>query len=62
MIDVGLTVEAGWAVVEANPCWGAGIYACDPSAVLNVLARACLPAHDVAVVDQRWFIKRTVEW
>jgi hypothetical protein len=41
VIDVGQIEERGWAVVEANPAWGSGIYGCDPDAVLKVIHRAC---------------------
>ena len=30
MIDAGWIAGKGWAVVEQNAAWGAGIYACDP--------------------------------
>jgi hypothetical protein len=43
VVDVGLIVGRGWAVVEANAAWGSGIYGCDPIAVLNVVRRACRP-------------------
>lgn len=38
VIDVGLIRGFGWAVVEANPAFGAGIYGCDPKRVLPVVA------------------------
>ncbi|GAA0267518.1 hypothetical protein GCM10009527_074730 [Actinomadura nitritigenes] len=44
VLDVGLVKGRGWAVVETNAAWGAGLYGCDPQAVLRVLARACAPA------------------
>jgi hypothetical protein len=44
VVDVGLIKGRGWAVVETNAAWGAGLYGCDPQAVLRVLARACAPA------------------
>jgi hypothetical protein len=37
VIDVGIIRNRGWAVVEQNAPWGAGIYACDPDKVLDVL-------------------------
>lgn len=37
VIDVGLIEGRGWACVEQNAAWGAGLYACDPDAVLDVL-------------------------
>jgi hypothetical protein len=40
-VDVGVIQNRGWAVIECNAAWGAGIYGCDPAAVLRVLRRAC---------------------
>ncbi len=40
VLDVGLTEEHGWAVIEANPCWGAGLYGCDPVSVLQAIRHA----------------------
>ncbi|KPF67147.1 hypothetical protein IP84_13360 [beta proteobacterium AAP99] len=40
VIDVGTIQGKGWACVEQNAAWGAGIYGCDPTAVLRVLQRA----------------------
>jgi hypothetical protein len=40
VVDVGFITGAGWACVEQNAAWGAGIYGCDPDAVLEVLQRA----------------------
>jgi hypothetical protein len=37
VVDVGTIEGAGWACVEQNAAWGAGIYGCSPSAVLEVL-------------------------
>lgn len=37
VIDVGKLANGCWAVVEANPAWGSGIYGCDPSKILSVL-------------------------
>jgi hypothetical protein len=42
-LDVGLLSSGEWAVVEANPVWAAGLCACDPAAVLDVLERAAEP-------------------
>ncbi|MGK7928824.1 MAG: ATP-grasp domain-containing protein [Spirulina sp.] len=36
-LDVGIIRDRGWAVVEQNAVWGAGIYGCDPVEVLQVL-------------------------
>lgn len=38
VLDVGIIENRGWAVVEANPAFGAGIYGCDPEKVLKVVA------------------------
>lgn len=43
VIDVGLIRYTGWAVVEANPAWGAGILDSSPDKVLDVLRRATVP-------------------
>ncbi len=40
VIDVGVIRGRGWAVVEQNCAWGAGIYGCDPVVVLEVLRHA----------------------
>ena len=40
VVDVGLIEGRGWAAVEQNAAWGAGIYGCDPDAVLDVLYAA----------------------
>lgn len=41
VVDVGRIRGRGWAVVEANPAYGSGLYGCDPTAALTVIARAC---------------------
>lgn len=43
VLDVGMTRNCGWAVIECNAAFAAGIYGCDPVAVLSVLRRACKP-------------------
>jgi ATP-grasp domain, R2K clade family 2 len=42
VIDIGIIQGKGWAIVEQNSAWGAGIYGCDPSAVLEVLRYAAI--------------------
>ena len=37
VLDVGIIRDRGWAVVECNECWASGIYACDPTRVLETL-------------------------
>ncbi|GAA0702150.1 hypothetical protein GCM10010193_66190 [Kitasatospora atroaurantiaca] len=51
VVDIGPTA-AGWAVVEANPAWASGGYACDPDRVLDVVLRAAGPATEVAAADR----------
>lgn len=41
VIDVGRLMDGAWAVIEANPCFGAGLYEADPDPVLDVLLEAC---------------------
>ena len=41
VVDVGIIRGFGWAVVEANPAFGSGIYGCDPEKVLEVVSH-CL--------------------
>lgn len=43
-LDVGLIEGRGWAVVEANACWGAGLNGCDPEAMVDCLVAAACPA------------------
>lgn len=40
VVDVGFIEGAGWACVEQNAAWGAGIYGCNPDQVLSVLQLA----------------------
>ena len=40
VIDVGVIKGRGWAVVEQNAAWGAGLYGCNPTQVLQVLRYA----------------------
>ena len=41
VVDVGVIAGRGWACVEQNAAWGAGIYGCDPTQVLWVIRQAC---------------------
>lgn len=58
VLDVGRIAERGWAVVEANPAWGAGVYGCDPAAVLPVLRRATRRNEAVTDADRPWLPPR----
>ncbi|AFY95902.1 ATP-grasp domain-containing protein [Chamaesiphon minutus] len=42
VLDVGVICDRGWAVVEQNAAWGAGLYGCDPVRVLEVLKYAAV--------------------
>ncbi|EDP98276.1 ATP-grasp domain-containing protein [Kordia algicida OT-1] len=41
VIDVGYIPEKGWALIEANPVWSSGVYACDPKKVTQTIVRSC---------------------
>jgi hypothetical protein len=58
VLDVGVIRDRGWSVVEANACWGAGIYGCDPQSVLKTLARACVKRSALTEADGRWVVAR----
>lgn len=57
-LDVCTTADRGWIVLECNPCWGSGIYGCDPHRVLPVIARACVPNENRHLEDPRCFPQR----
>jgi hypothetical protein len=54
VIDIGVIVDRGWAVVESNPAWGSGIYGCDSAMVLDVIRRACLSRDRVTPEEAKW--------
>jgi hypothetical protein len=56
VIDIGRVRGRGWAVIEANSAWGAGIYGCEPGRVLDVLARACVLPYRLAPGDAPWVL------
>lgn len=58
VVDVGRIAERGWAVIEANPVFGAGIYGCDPKRVLSALVRSIVPRSRLTDGDKRWIINR----
>lgn len=58
VLDVGVIRDRGWAVVEANACWGAGIYGCDPRLVLETLSRACVKRTALMEADRQWVFAR----
>ncbi|HEX6544514.1 MAG TPA: ATP-grasp domain-containing protein [Ktedonobacterales bacterium] len=54
VLDVGIIPERGWAIIEANGAWGAGLYGCDPTAALSVIRHATQPAAGISRADGRW--------
>ncbi|MEZ4390997.1 MAG: ATP-grasp domain-containing protein [Polyangiales bacterium] len=48
VVDVGLIPGRGWAVVEFNAAWGAGLNGCDPELVLPAIAAASGVGADTA--------------
>jgi hypothetical protein len=40
VIDVGLVDDRGWAVIEFNASWGAGLNGCDAEKVLPAIVSA----------------------
>jgi hypothetical protein len=54
VLDVGIVAGHGWAVIEANAAWGAGLYGCEPDAVLPVLQRATVRRDALADEDRPW--------
>ena len=44
VIDVGFIADRGWAVVEYNASWGAGLNGCDPERVLPAVLAASGPS------------------
>ncbi|WP_299272122.1 ATP-grasp domain-containing protein [uncultured Psychroserpens sp.] len=41
VVDFGYIKDLGWAIIEANPVYSSGIYACDPEKVLDVIIKSC---------------------
>ena len=57
-LDVGRLSDGSWAVVEANPCWGAGLYGCDPREALATIKDAIIRKEDVTMATRPWISKR----
>jgi hypothetical protein len=58
VLDIGCTREHGWAVIEGNPCWGAGLYGCSPSAALETGQRAVRRRATIPSEDSQWVSSR----
>ena len=41
-LDVGITANGRWAVIEANPAWCSGTYGCELSAVADTVAQSSM--------------------
>jgi hypothetical protein len=54
VIDIGKIRDRGWAVIEANAAWAAGIYGCDPRQVLAVIERACVRRDQLSPDEAVW--------
>ncbi|KFF26824.1 ATP-grasp domain-containing protein [Chryseobacterium vrystaatense] len=42
VLDFGIIKEKGWALIEANPAWCSGLYACDAEKALEVIVGSCV--------------------
>jgi hypothetical protein len=54
IIDIGRIAGRGWAVIEANSVWGAGIYGCDPAQVLSALRQAVVARSTLSPAMEPW--------
>jgi hypothetical protein len=61
VIDIGRITGRGWAVIEANPAYGSGIYGCDPLKVLDVVNRATIQSSNITQMDAPWITAYEVE-
>lgn len=42
VLDFGIIKGKGWALIEANPAWCSGLYACDAEKALEVIVASCV--------------------
>ncbi|MCJ8153280.1 ATP-grasp domain-containing protein [Chryseobacterium sp. SSA4.19] len=42
VLDFGIIRGKGWALIEANPAWCSGLYACDAKKALEVIVESCI--------------------
>ncbi|WP_294282679.1 ATP-grasp domain-containing protein [uncultured Chryseobacterium sp.] len=42
VLDFGIIKGKGWALIEANPAWCSGLYACDAETALEVIVESCI--------------------
>ncbi|MCI0702290.1 MAG: ATP-grasp domain-containing protein [Planctomycetia bacterium] len=57
VVDVGRIDDRGWAVVEFNPVWSAGLLNADSRAVLPALQRATRKRNELTEEDRRWDLR-----
>ncbi|MCP4151868.1 MAG: ATP-grasp domain-containing protein [bacterium] len=60
VVDTGFITGKGWAVIEANPSWGSGVYGCDTDSVLKTISRGCIPEAKLTDSDSKWIIEREI--
>lgn len=62
VIDIGRIENDGWAVIEANPLWGAGLYGCASHRalrqILNALRQSMKPRANASPEELHWVSKR----
>lgn len=54
VLDVGVVAGRGFAVVEANPAWASGLYGCDPTEALKVVAASVCPRTGLSETQARF--------
>lgn len=42
VLDFGIIKGKGWALIEANPAWCSGLYACNAEKALEVIVKSCI--------------------
>lgn len=42
VLDFGIIKGKGWTLIEANPAWCSGLYACDAEKALEVIVKSCI--------------------
>jgi len=47
VIDVGYISNKGWALIEANPVWSSGVYACDPKRIIETIVKSCVKVENI---------------
>lgn len=47
VLDFGIIKGKGWALIEANPAWCSGLYACDAEKVIEVIVKSCIKNYNL---------------